>query len=326
MARIHYYFDTESSQYKRVQPQTSEVVFQIVGVGILSLGIAVLLMILYSINFESPRELKLGNEVREMEFYYDELNKKVESLKGEFVSIESRDANIYRTVLGAEPFSPEARQEVMHDFDTYKNFKDVDLVQGAFMVALTEKIDKLRKRLYLESISQDEIVQLSQNKETMSAAIPAIQPVSNKQLIAIASGFGLRIHPIYKVTRMHTGIDFAATTGTPIYATANGTVVTVDTKYDGYGKMVVIDHGFGYSTRYAHMQDFLVTVGQKVKRGQKIGYVGSTGVSTASHLHYEVLINGEQIDPVHYFFNDLSPLEYEKVVQLASVRNQSLGN
>jgi murein DD-endopeptidase MepM/ murein hydrolase activator NlpD len=193
------------------------------------------------------------------------------------------------------------------------------------VIGLYEKVDKLRRKLYMESKSQDELVKLADNKEKLYAAIPAIQPISNKQLVALASGFGFRTHPIYKVRKMHSGIDFAASIGTPIYATADGKVVTVDVKFSGYGKLVEIDHGFGYRTRYAHMHDFAVRAGQHVKRGDLIGYVGNTGLSTAPHLHYEVLINGAQVDPVHYFYNDLSPTEYEKILELASIENQSLG-
>ena len=159
----------------------------------------------------------------------------------------------------------------------------------------------------------------------MFAAIPAIQPISNKQLIALASGFGMRIHPIYKVKKMHTGIDFAAAIGTPIYATADGVIDKLNVSFSGYGKTIEIDHGFGYRTRYAHMHGFAVQQGQKVKRGDLIGYVGDTGLSTAPHLHYEVFVNGIHANPVHYFFNDLNPAEYEKIIELASIENQSLG-
>jgi murein DD-endopeptidase MepM/ murein hydrolase activator NlpD len=167
--------------------------------------------------------------------------------------------------------------------------------------------------------------QMTRNKEAMFASIPAIQPISNKNLIALASGFGYRIHPVYKVKKMHYGIDFAATIGTPIYATADGTIIKVEFSFSGYGNMVEIDHGFGYKTRYAHMHGFAVKSGQKVKRGELIGYVGSTGLSTAPHLHYEVYINNVAKNPVYYFFNDLNPDEYEKVLELAAVENMSLG-
>ena len=183
----------------------------------------------------------------------------------------------------------------------------------------------MRRKVYIESKSQDDVVQLAEKKEKLFAAITAIQPVSNKELIALASGFGMRIHPVYKVKKMHTGIDFAASIGTPIYATADGNVDKVDVSFSGYGKMVEIDHGFGYRTRYAHMHGFTVRNGQHIKRGELIGYVGNTGLSTAPHLHYEVFINGAHVNPVYYFFNDLNATDYEKVIELASVENQSLG-
>jgi murein DD-endopeptidase MepM/ murein hydrolase activator NlpD len=158
----------------------------------------------------------------------------------------------------------------------------------------------------------------------MLACIPAIQPVRNKELTKLASGFGMRIHPIYKVKRMHTGVDFASPRGTPIYATGDGVVQVVTSNLGGYGKEIEIDHGYGYVTKYAHLDGFNVKVGQKIKRGELIGYVGNTGSSTAPHLHYEVIYNGKKVDPVHYFYNDLSPGEYEKILELAGVENQSL--
>jgi murein DD-endopeptidase MepM/ murein hydrolase activator NlpD len=320
MARINYYFDTELSQYKRVQTRPIDVIINTMGVTILSAVIAmVALMLLYSFNIASPKEMKLTRELTEMEFYYSALTKKVESLTEVLSKIENRDDNIYRVVLGAEPIDNTLRNKVRH-------FDEVDFSESQFISNLNNKVDKFREKLYIESLLQDELVQLTLNKENIYAAIPAIQPISNRKLIAIASGFGLRIHPIYKVIRMHNGIDFAAPTGTAIFATADGKVISVEEKFDSYGKMIIIDHGFGYTTRYAHLQAFLVKAGQKIKRGEQIGYVGNTGLSTASHLHYEILLNGERIDPVHYFFDDLSPVEYEKVTALAAIRNQSLGN
>jgi murein DD-endopeptidase MepM/ murein hydrolase activator NlpD len=168
-------------------------------------------------------------------------------------------------------------------------------------------------------------VQLAVKKELLFAAIPAIQPVSNKELIRLSSGFGMRFHPIYKVKKMHPGIDFSAPIGTPIYATADGVVDRLNVSFSGYGKTIEVDHGFGYRSRYAHMHGFAVSKGQKVKRGELIGYVGNTGLSTAPHLHYEVFINNRHVNPVHYFFSDLNPAEYERIVELASIENQSLG-
>lgn len=326
MARISYYYDTKSSQYKRVKSNPTNTVINVTGVLTLALGMACVLTLAYNSYFESPRELALAHQVNEMKFYYSELNRKVESLSVALTSVEYRDDNIYRTVLGSPPIDQSIREAGRGGYDRYAEVWDKVPENAGSIVNLEEKVDKVRRKLYIESLSQDELVQLVEKKEEQFAAIPAIQPVSNKALIAIASGFGMRIHPIYKVIRMHTGIDFAATVGTPIYATADGQVLAVDVRYDGYGKMIIIDHGFGYTTRYAHLQSFKVREGQRVKRGEQIGIVGNTGLSTAPHLHYEVLINGEHIDPVHYFFNDLTPREYEKVLELASIQNQSLGN
>jgi murein DD-endopeptidase MepM/ murein hydrolase activator NlpD len=286
---------------------------------------AIGLLYLYSSYFESPKELILKNEVTELEFYYDKLNKDVEKLSTILNNMEQRDDNIYRVVLGAQPIEKSVRDVGVGGADRYADIKEKSIGHEQLVVALHEKVDKLRRKLYVESRSQDEVVQLADNKEKLFAAIPAIQPIANKQLIALASGFGQRIHPVYKVKKMHTGIDFAAEIGTPIYATADGKVIAVDVKFSGYGKLVEIDHGFGYRSRYAHMHEFAVRIGQNIKRGDLVGYVGNTGLSTAPHLHYEVLINGNQVDPVHYFFNDLSAAEYEKILELASTENQSLG-
>ena len=327
MARIKYYYDTETCKYERVKVKTSDVILN--GLGILSLTVAMaaglLTVYLYSNYFESPKELILKNEVTELEFYYQKLTKDVAHLSGILDNIEHRDDNIYRVVLGAEPIEKSVRHAGVGGSDRYIDIKEKDMAHEDVVLALHEKVDLLRRKLYIESKSQDEVVTLAEKKEKLYAAIPAIQPISNKQLLALSSGYGWRTHPIYKVKKMHPGIDFAASIGTPIYATADGTVDQVSVKFSGYGKMVEINHGFGYRTRYAHMHGFAVRSGQSVKRGDLIGYVGNTGMSTAPHLHYEVFINGEHVDPVHYFYNDLSPAEYEKVLELASIENQSLG-
>lgn len=325
MARIKYYYDTETCKYERVRTRKSDIVLNALGFLSLTVMMAVGLLILYDNYFESPKELILKNEVRELEFYYDKLNKDVEQLNQILDNIEQRDDNIYRVVLGAEPIEKSVRDAGIGGADRYADIRKKDITHSDLVIALHEKVDRVRRKLYIESKSQDEVVQLAEKKEKLYASIPAIQPVANKQLIALASGFGLRIHPVYKVKKMHNGIDFAASIGTPIYATADGTIAKVDVRFSGYGKMVEIDHGFGYRTRYAHMHDFAVRKGQQVKRGDLIGYVGNTGLSTAPHLHYEVFINEQRVDPVHYFFNDLTAAEYEKILELASAENQSLG-
>lgn len=325
MARIKYYYDTETCKYERVRTSTSDIVLNTLGVVSLTLAMAVGLLMLYSSYFESPKELILKNEVKEMEFYYDNLQKEVKRLDHILGDMEHRDDNIYRAVLGAEPIEKSIRHGGIGGSDRYEDIKNKDIIHEEFILKLHEGVDKLRRKVYIESKSQDDVVQLAEKKEKLFAAIPAIQPISNKELLALASGFGLRIHPVYKVKKMHTGIDFAAPIGTPIYATADGAVDRVDVSFSGYGKMVEIDHGFGYRTRYAHMHGFTVRNGQRIKRGELIGYVGNTGLSTAPHLHYEVFINGAQVNPVYYFFNDLNATDYERVIELASIENQSLG-
>lgn len=325
MARIKYYYDTETCKYERIKTKKTDIVLNALGLLSLTIAMAVGLLILYSNYFESPKELMLKNEVNELQYYYSKLNQEVDQLNGTLKGLEHRDDNIYRVVLGAEPIDKSVRDAGVGGIDRYADIKSKSLVNEDIIISLQEKADKLKRKLYIESKSQDEVVQKAENKEKLFAAIPAIQPVANKQLIALASGFGMRVHPIYKVKKMHTGIDFAAAIGTPIYATADGKIEEVSVRFSGYGKMVVIDHGFGYKTRYAHMHDFAVRQGQNIKRGELIGYVGDTGLSTAPHLHYEVLMNGVLINPIHYFFNDLSPAEYEKITELASIENQSLG-
>ena len=325
MARIKYYYDTETCKYERVKTKKTDIILNMLGLLALVVIMAIGILILASNYFDSPKELMLKNEVNELKYYYDLKIKELEQTNAAVEALEYRDDNIYRIVLGAEPIDKNIRNAGVGGTDRYADIRDKRLIDEDLIIELSEKVDKLKRKVYIELKSQDELKNLAEQKVKLFAAIPAIQPISNKQLVAIASGFGVRIHPIYKVKKMHTGIDFAAPIGTPIYATADGKIEEVSVKFSGYGKMVVIDHGFGYKTRYAHMHDFAVRTGQNIKRGELIGYVGDTGISTAPHLHYEVMMNGVLINPVHYFFNDLSPAEYEKVVELSSIENQSLG-
>ncbi|MFN6090667.1 MAG: peptidoglycan DD-metalloendopeptidase family protein [Cyclobacteriaceae bacterium] len=325
MARIKYYYDTETCKYERIKTTSGDIFLNALGLLSLTLAMAVGLVVLYSNYFESPRELLLSNEVKEMEYLYQNLSKEVNKLDNELAHLEHRDDNIYRAVLGAEPIDKSVREAGVGGVDRYEDIKKKDLVHEDFLIKLHERVDKLKRKVYIESKSQDDVIALAENKEKLFAAIPAIQPVANKELIALASGFGMRIHPVYKVRKMHTGVDFAAAIGTPIYATADGIIDKLEVSFSGYGKQLEIDHGFGYRTRFAHMHGFAVRYGQKVKRGDLIGYVGETGLSTAPHLHYEVFVNGIHVNPIHYFFNDLNAKEYEKVIELASIENQSLG-
>lgn len=325
MAKIKYYYDTETCKYERVKTKTSDIVLNGLGMMALVLIVAAAMVIAADQVLPSPKTVILENKLAEQKFYVTKLDREIENLSEILTELENRDDNIYRAVLGAEPIDKSIREAGVGGSERYADIRGKDIIDKEMIVSLYEKVDKLRRKIYIESKSQDELVKLAEKKEKLFAAIPAIQPISNKQLMALASGFGMRTHPIYKVRKLHSGIDFAASIGTPIYATADGKVTTVEVKFSGYGKLVEIDHGFGYHTRYAHMHEFAVRKGQQVRRGDLIGYVGNTGLSTAPHLHYEVLINGKQVDPVHYFYNDLSPAEYEKVLELASIENQSLG-
>ncbi len=325
MAKIKYYYDTETCKYERVKTKTSDVILNGLGMMALVLIVAAAMVLAADQVLPSPKTVILENKLAEQKFYVTKLDREIENLNEILAELENRDDNIYRAVLGAEPIDKSIREAGVGGSERYADIRGKEIVDKEMIISLYEKVDKLRRKIYIESKSQDELVKLAEKKEKLFASIPAIQPISNKQLMALASGFGMRTHPIYKVRKLHSGIDFAASIGTPIYATADGKVTTVEVKFSGYGKLVEIDHGFGYRTRYAHMHEFAVRKGQQVRRGDLIGYVGNTGLSTAPHLHYEVLINGKQVDPVHYFYNDLSPAEYEKVLELASIENQSLG-
>ena len=325
MARVGYYYDAASSQYKRAYKTLGDKLIFTLGIAFLSIGIAILIMITYSSFFELPNEVKLRNEVQALEFNYGKLEKEVGSLNSVITMLERRDDEVYRVILGAEPIDGAIRNGGIGGVERYRDIRINNSEHQRLIVNVHNKIDRLKRKIYIESKSHDELLSLAENKQKQYASIPAIQPISNKQLKALASGFGKRIHPIYKVLKMHTGIDFSSPVGTPVFATADGKVTIVD-EFGGYGKMVMIDHGYGYKTRYGHLHDFTVKVDQIVKRGEQIGYVGNTGLSTAPHLHYEVLLQGLQINPIHYFFNDLNAEEYEKITRLASVQNQSLGN
>lgn len=252
---------------------------------------------------------------------YSLLTKQVEELNNQLGELEGRDNDIYRSIFETEPISDSVRTGKIHsnvDWDQYK-YRDAD----ELISELQKEMVSLHHRIQVQRVSYDTLQQLIKSKEKMLASIPAIQPVSNKTLNHIASGFGYRIDPIYKTPKMHTGLDFAAAMGTPIYATANGSVRFSGYDDGGYGNHVIINHGYGYETLYGHMVRIKVKQGERIARGEVVGWVGSTGKSTGPHLHYEVIRNKEKIDPVHYFFNDLTATEYEAVLKKAAAGNQS---
>lgn len=323
MAKIKYYYDTETCKYERLRTSKSELVWSSLGFLLTSVLFCAGLLYLYVQFFNSPKELLLKKENATLVFYYDLMNKEIDETTKSIEELESRDNSIYRVIFESKPISTADRTSE-EGINRYKELMSKGIKTKKLISNTLLKMELLKKRVAIQSKSFDEIMILAKNKSQMFASIPAIQPISNKELKALASGFGMRIHPIYKVKMMHTGIDFSAVRGTPIYATGDGVVKTVSPNLGGYGKEIEINHGFGYVTRYAHMEKFAVREGQKVKRGECIGYVGSTGTATAPHLHYEVMKNGEKVNPIMYFFNDLTPAEYEKLLKLASEENQSL--
>ena len=242
------------------------------------------------------------------------LEKQVDQMQLVMSDLSQRDDNLYRAMLGAEPIPLSARMGAQQQIAYYDSLARMTNLQLA--ADLQRKVDILEKELYVQARSYDEILELAKNQEVRMENIPAIQPVLNKDLKRMASGYGWRIDPVYHIRRFHEGMDFTAPIGTDIYATGNGTVVYSGWK-QGYGETVEVDHGFGYATRYAHCSKRIARVGQKVKRGDVIAKVGNTGKSTGPHLHYEVHYQGRPIDPRNYYFYDLSPEDYDKMVQLS---------
>jgi len=281
-------------------------------------------VLIFNHYFDSPKELGLKNENQELKLYYEFLEEEVSAINEMVADLQDRDDNLYRVIFESEPIPSTVRRAGYGGSERYKTIKQKGLKQEKIILSVMEKVDQLKRKLYVQSVSYDELSETALNKEEYWASIPAIQPIYNEDLNSLASGFGIRLHPILKVRKMHTGIDFSAPKGTPIYATGDGVVQLVETEFGGYGKNIILDHGFGFTTRYAHMNEFNVKRGQKVKRGDCIGYVGNTGSSTAPHVHYEIMKDGKHVNPVHYFFKDLDPLEYDKILELASRENQSL--
>jgi len=325
MARIKYYYDTETCKYERVRVSTWDVTLNFLGFLSVAVLLAIGILISYSTYFDSPKETLLKKQNEELKFHYDLLKKEMDNSNQMLTALQDRDDNIYRVIFEADPIPQSIRNAGIGGANRYRHLIESNLENEDLVVDTYEKVDRLKKKMYIQTMSYDEIVNMSTNKAKLLASIPAIQPVSNKELKRLSSGYGIRMDPIYKVRKKHPGCDFSAPHGTPIYATGDGVVILVKTSYGGYGKQIKIDHGFGYVSRYGHMSAFNVKRGQKVKRGEIIGYVGNTGKSTAPHLHYEVHKDGKTVNPVHYFFQDLTAEEYEKILILASIENQSLG-
>jgi|TARA_B100001540_G_scaffold145558_1_gene129112 murein DD-endopeptidase MepM/ murein hydrolase activator NlpD len=321
MSKIKYYYDTKTLSYKPIESTGIEKFKKFIVYLTSSAILAFFTLLIFFQYFDSPKEKRLKGEINHLLSQYEIINNDLEKIELVLDDIQNRDDNIYRTIFEADPIPTSIRKQGFGGVNRYKKlsgYSNSDLI-----INTSKKIDQLTKQLYLQSKSFDEIIELAKNKSKMLASIPAIQPVANKDLKRMTSGYGYRIHPIYKTRKMHYGMDYSAKVGTEIYATGDGVISKVKRSKRGYGNYVKINHGFGYETLYAHMSKYIVKKGQKVKRGEVIGYVGNTGISTAPHLHYEVRKDNKKINPVNFYFNDLTPEEYEKMLELASQPNQS---
>jgi len=324
MNKVKYYYDPDTLSYRRIDPKKStrylKVFFFLMGSALFGLlGLIVLL----NANFiVTPKELLLEREVTNYELQYEILDKKLDQMEKVLTNIEERDNEIYRIYFEADPIPAEQRRAGFGGVNRYKDlegFNSSDLV-----INTTKRLEKLQKQMVIQSKSLDEIAKLATEKEKLLQSIPAVQPVQNKDLRRMASGFGWRSDPFTKARKMHWGMDFSAPRGTPVYATGNGVIKRADSRATGYGKHIRIDHGFGYVTLYAHLSKYNVTRGQKVKRGDLIGFVGSTGRSQAPHLHYEVFKDGKRINPINFYYGSLTTEEFENMLKLAQRENQSM--
>jgi len=317
MKKIKYYYNTNTLRYEKLETPLRVTLLRVLGFLSAAIVTALILVSIAYKYFPSANEKRLMQRNDALQDNYYTLNDKVKKLQEQMGELEKRDNNVYRAIFEAAPIPARAREN-QHELE-------MKLVQGMdqenLYTSVAATLDQLSTRIASQSKSYVQIDGFIKNKEQLLACTPAIQPVSNKDLSRIASGFGYRIDPVYKTTKFHAGLDFAAPQGTPIYATANGTVEVAGNTGNGYGNHVVINHGYGYGTLYGHM--FRVNVGQKVKRGEIIGWVGSTGKSTGPHCHYEVHRNGDPVDPVYYFYNDITPDQYDRLLKLAASSNQS---
>lgn len=321
MKKIKYYYNTHTLRYEKLITPLRVKLLRIFGFVAAALVSAVIVSYFAFRFVGSPSEKLLRAENERLKISYQDLRRTVNTLQQQMVELERRDNSVYRSIFEAEPIPDSARAEAL------EKQKQVAMVEGMQDMELVRSIRKdlqvLSNRIVAQEKSYQELDNLLQNKEKLIAATPAIQPVSNQDLNRIASGFGFRIDPIYKTIKMHAGLDFSAPQGTPIYATANGRIKIAGFSDGGYGNHVVINHGYGYETLYGHMVRIKARVGQQVARGELIGYVGSTGKSTGPHLHYEVHKNGNKLDPVYFFYNDLGPEQFNELLKRAKASNQS---
>ncbi len=321
MKRVKYKFNPDSLSFDKIRLGAKAIFLRLLAYLVASVLIAVVLNFMYGLFFDTPKEKTLKREIAQMDLQYDLISRDMGNLETVIEHLQETDDNLYRTIFGAEPVQPTQRQAGIGGVSRYNDLEGFN--NSNVVIETVKKLDGIRKRVYVQSKSFDELILLAREKEEMLRSIPAIIPISAKDLTRIASGFGLRIHPVYKISKFHEGMDFTAPLGTDVYSSGDGTIESVSSSKRGMGNYIIVNHGFGYSSIYAHLESFNVKAGQKVHRGDVIGFVGNTGMSVAPHLHYEIKLNGVNVDPVNYFFNDLSPAEYETMIEIASRTGQS---
>lgn len=321
MAKHNYKFNPESLSYVKVKRSTKQKFMNFFVYFLASVVLAVIYWVVFFSLFDSPKDKGYKRQISELKLNYELIQKDLERMETVLMDLQERDDNIYRTIFETEPIHASIREAGSGGSNSYQTLEGLE--NSEVVINVKKNLDNIMKKIYVQSVSYDKIIELAKNKKNMLASIPAIQPISNKDLKRTASGWGYRIHPIYKIRKFHEGMDFTAPTGTEIYATGDGVIAEVKSQRRGYGNKIIINHGFGYKTLYAHMNAFNVKVGQKVKRGDVIGYVGNTGLSTAPHLHYEVILNNKKVNPANYYFEDLSPEEYERMLEISLKSGQT---
>ena len=315
MRKVYYIYNPTTRTYDRVYPTFRQRMVNFLKRLFVGMGLGAGSFILLIWIFGSPSEKELRIENSRLLAQYNVLSRRLDEALGVMQGIQQRDDNLYRVVLQADPVADAVRKAGYGGTNRYEEL--MDMANSDLVVNTTKKMDMLNRQLYIQSKSFDEVVDLFKNHDEMLKCIPAIQPVANKNLKYTASGYGMRIDPIYKTAKFHNGMDFSANIGTPVYATGDGVIKKAGWQ-SGYGKIIVVSHGFGYETWYAHLNKYNVRVGQKVVRGEVIGEVGNTGKSTGPHLHYEVHLKGKVVNPVNYYFMDLSAEEYDQMIELAA--------
>lgn len=318
VSKIKYRYNPQTLSYEKVELSFKQKLFRALPYVGAALVFAVAVSIIAFTFFKSPREKAQLRKIEELKAQYELLQKEMDETMKVLKAIEQRDDQLYRVILETKAYPAHKRQLATGGSDRYAGQQNLD--NSEMIVSATKKLDELQKRLYAQSKSFDELVELAKRKDKMLRSIPAVIPIANREVTAHTGAFGWRIDPIYRTRAFHSGMDFPCKLGTPIRCTGDGVVENVESGFWGYGNVVLIDHGFGYKTMYAHLSGFNVKKGQKVSRGDVIAFAGSTGKSTAPHLHYEVIKDGEKVNPVNYYFNDLSPAQYEEMIK-ASQQN-----